>query len=120
VFNLLDMNKSLAECKNKLSTKQMKGKTMTTLNINNPKYFDEFLNNLQGNTDTNFHSSNALLIAYNFGTEQQKKEMKLIYNDHNQLGYIKPITKIARDYLLDNILDNMKNKILANKIKARL
>ena len=29
VFNLLDMNKSLAECKNKLSTKQMKGKTMT-------------------------------------------------------------------------------------------
>ena len=29
VFNLLDMNKSLTERKNKLSTKQMKGKTMT-------------------------------------------------------------------------------------------
>ena len=29
MFNLLDMKTSLAECKNKLSTKQMKGKTMT-------------------------------------------------------------------------------------------
>ena len=34
VFNLLDMKTSLAECKNKLSTKQMKGKNeQKTINV---------------------------------------------------------------------------------------
>jgi hypothetical protein len=96
------------------------GETMSTLDMNDPKYYDPFLETLEGNTATNHHTSNALLISVNFGTEIQKKEMKLIYNNHNQLGHIDPITKIAREYLLENILNNMKNKILANKIKARL
>ena len=98
----------------------MKGKTMTTLNTNDPNYFDQFLKNLEDNTDTNHHSSNALLIAVNFGNERQKKEMKLIYDNHNQLGHIDPITKIARDYLLDYILDNMIDKRLASQIKDRM
>ena len=102
-----------------------------TINMNNPKYFDPFLKNLEDNTDTNHHTSNALLVAVNFGNERQKKEMKLIYDNHNQLGHIDPITEIARDYLLKDILSNVKeylkfhgvNKVhkgLARKIYKRL
>jgi len=64
-----------------------------------------------------------MLIAVNFGTEIQKEEMKEIFNDHNDEKYnygIKCMTSIARKYLIKDILENIKDKKLAKKIKARL
>jgi len=51
---------------------------MTTLNINNPKYFDPFLQTLEDNTFKNYHTENCMLITSNFGTSIQKEEMKEI------------------------------------------
>jgi len=42
---------------------------MATLNINDPKYFDPFLKTLKDNTHINGHTENAVLIAYNFGSD---------------------------------------------------
>ena len=49
-----------------------------TIDMNHPKYFDPFLKTLEENTDKNYHTENAVLIATNFGTDRHKKDMKLI------------------------------------------
>ena len=96
---------------------------MTTLNINDPKYFDPFLQTLEDNTFKNYHTENCMLITSNFGTSIQKEEMKEIFNDHNDernnIG-IKIMTSIARKYLIKDVLKNIENRALAQKINARL
>jgi len=96
---------------------------MTTLNIADPKYFDPFLKTLEDNTFKNYHTENCMLIASNFGTSIQKEEMKEIFNDHNDernnIG-IKIMTSIARKYLIKDVLKNIENRALAQKINARL
>ena len=96
---------------------------MTTLNINNPKYFDPFLQTLEDNTFKNYHTENCMLIATNFGTSIQKEEMKEIFKDHNDERNntgIKMMTSIARKYLIKDVLKNIENRALAQKIKSRL
>ena len=64
-----------------------------------------------------------MLITSNFGTSIQKEEMKEIFNDHNDernnIG-IKMMTSIARKYLIKDVLKNIENRALAQKIKSRL
>ena len=93
------------------------------IKITDENYFDSFLKTLEDNTFKNYHTENCMLIAVNFGTEIQKDEMKEIFNDHNDEKYnygIKCMTSIARKYLIKDILENIKDKKLAKKIKARL
>ena len=93
------------------------------IKITDQNYFDSFLKTLEDNTFKNYHTENCMLIAVNFGTEIQKEEMKEVFNDHNDEKYnygIKCMTSIARKYLIKDILENIKNKKLAKKIKARL
>jgi len=93
------------------------------IKITDQNYFDSFLKTLEDNTYKNYHTENCMLIAVNFGTEIQKEEMKEIFNDHNDEKYnygIKCMTSIARKYLIKDILENIKDKKLAKKIKARL
>ena len=97
--------------------------TMLTININDPKYFNPFLKTLEDNTFKNYHTENCMLITYSFGTRIQKEEMKEIFKDHNdeRYGYgIKMMTSIARKYLIKDVLNNIKDKNLRKKIKARL
>ena len=106
-----------------IKNKSTEGETMQTLNINNPKYFNPFLQTLENNTFKNYHTENCMLIATNFGTEVQKEEMKEIFNDHNDERYnigIKMMTSIARKYLIKDILNNIKDHCLRRSIKARL
>jgi len=88
--------------------------------IRENSYFGEFLKTIESNTDKHLHTENAMLIAVNFGDEIQKEEMREILKDHNDIGHIKPITSIARAYLVKYILSNIKNKRLANQISRRL
>ena len=93
------------------------------IKITDQNYFDSFLKTLEDNTFKNYHTENCMLIAVNFGTEIQKEEMKEIFNDHYDEKYnygIKCMTSIARKYLIKDILENIKDKKLAKKIKSRL
>ena len=54
----------------------MKGKTMKTLNINDPKYYDPFLETLRENTKINNHNENCSLIVENFGFSDEKIYMR--------------------------------------------
>tara|TARA_R100001126_G_scaffold99909_1_gene76505 strand:+ start:698 stop:1009 length:312 start_codon:yes stop_codon:yes gene_type:complete len=102
-----------------------------TIDMNHPKYFDPFLKTLEVNTDKNYHTENAVLIAANFGTDRHKKDMKLIADIQERDGYLNSQSSLARYYLLKDILSNVKeylkfwgvskvHKGLAKKIYKRL
>tara|TARA_R100000734_G_C3305327_1_gene95848 strand:- start:864 stop:1175 length:312 start_codon:yes stop_codon:yes gene_type:complete len=102
-----------------------------TIDMNHPKYFDPFLKTLEENTNKNYHTENALLIATNFGTDRHKKDMKLIADIHERDGYLNSQISLAKYYLLKDILSNVKeylkfwgvskvHKGLAKKIYKRL
>ncbi len=93
---------------------------MATLNINDPKYFDPFLKTLRDNTSLNYHAENSYLIVYNFGSETEKNIMKDIEDQHKKEGHLSKFVNLARYYLVKNVLNNMKNKRLANKINKCL
>jgi len=93
---------------------------MATLNINDPKYFDPFIKTLKENTNINNHTENAVLIAYNFGSNFHKNLMKKIQHQHNKMNGIEYFTLIARLFIIKDILNNMKHKRLANKIRGCL
>ena len=97
-----------------------KDKTMPTLDINDPKYFDPYLKTIAQNTDNNNHTENAVLIAYNFGTDFHINLMRKIQSQYNKMNGLEYFTLIARDFIVKDILNNMKNKKLAKKIKVRL
>jgi len=103
-----------------MTTKTNKGETMNTLDINDPKYFDPYLKTIAQNTDNNNHTENAVLIAYNFGNDFHINLMRKIQSQYNKMNGLEYFTLIARDFIVKDILNNMKNKRLANKIKARL
>jgi hypothetical protein len=93
---------------------------MTTLNINDPKYYDPFLKTLKRNTNINYHTENAVLIAYNFGKEHQKNEIKAIQEEHKKQGHMPYFCNLARYYLVKNVLSNMENQKLAKRINSCL
>ena len=104
---------------------------MTTLNMNDPKYFDPFLKTLEDNTAKNYHTENAVLLATNFGTNQHKTDMKFISDLHKKDGYLTHQNSLAKYYIVKDILKNVKNylkfygvnkihKGLAKKIYSKL
>ena len=88
--------------------------------INNPKYFDPFIKTLKTNTNINNHTENANLIVYNFGTETHKNVMKEIVKLHKKEGYLDYVVSNLEYYLLKDVINNMQNKRLANKINKCL
>jgi len=93
---------------------------MATLNINDPKYYDPFLKTLKDNTHINEHTENCRLVVFNFGENYQKDEIRYISKEHENKGYMPYIFDVARRYLVKEVLNNMKNKRLANKIRGCL
>ena len=79
-------------------------------------YYKAFLKTLKENTKINNHSANCLLIAYNFGTDIQRRQAKQIEKEHEKLGCIPYFVQLARDYLVKDILHNMDNKRLSKEI----
>jgi len=51
---------------------------MTTLDINDPKYYDPFIKTLKENTNINNHTESAMSIVYNFGDITQQNVMRLL------------------------------------------
>jgi len=98
----------------------MKGKTMTTLNINDPKYYDPFLETLKENTKINNHNENYSLIVENFGFSDEKIYMRDITKIVEKKRHIPYYVQLARNYMVKCILFRMENRSLANKIQARL
>ena len=88
--------------------KQQKEDKMNTLDMNNPKYFDPFIKTLAENTDKNFHTENAVLLATNFGTDQHKSDMNFIAKLQDEDGYLTYQNQIAKRYIIKDILRNVK------------
>ena len=93
---------------------------MATLNINDPKYFDPFLKTLRDNTSLNYHTENSYLIVYNFGYETEKNIMKDIEDQHKKEGHLSKFVNLARYYLVKNVLNNIEDKKLSNKLSGCL
>ena len=93
---------------------------MATLNINDPKYFDPFLKTLKDNTNINEHTENCRLIVFNFGDSTEKEAIKDIVKEVEKKKHIPYFVHLARNYLVKNVLNNMKNKKLARKINGCL
>ena len=104
---------------------------MNTLNMNDSKYFDPFLKTLKENTDKNFHTENAVLIANNFGTDQHKSDINFISKLLDKNNYLDQESIIAKNYIIKDVLNNVKkylkfhginktHKGLARKIYSKL
>ena len=104
---------------------------MSTLDMNDPKYFDPFLKTLEENTAKNFHTENAVLLATNFGTDQHKSDINFIFKLLEKNNYLDHESIIAKDYIIKNILNNIKKYLkfhgiskahrgLAKKIYSKL
>lgn len=79
-------------------------------------YYKPFLKTLEENTKNNNHLRNCILIAYNFGTDLQSKQARIIEKEYEKLGHIPYFVQLARDYLVKDILHNMDNKRLSKAI----
>jgi len=96
-------------------------KTQTkTLDVNHPNYYDSFLETISKNTSNNLHTENAVLIAYNFGNETDKKFAKHLQEEHDRTQYLNYFPMMARHYFISSILFSMKDKNLAIKISKCL
>ena len=92
-----------------MKTNQQKERNeMSTLDMNDPKYFDPFLKTLAENTDKNFHTENAVLLATNFGTDQHKADINFIAKLQEKDGYLTYQNQIAKRYIIKDILRNVK------------
>ena len=89
---------------------------MTTLDINDPKYYDPFIKTLKENTHINNHTENSNLIVYNFGTETQKTIMKGIVQHYEKEGNLTTMLFNLEYYLLKDVINNMQNKRLSKRI----
>jgi hypothetical protein len=103
-----------------MTIKTTKEKTMSTLNINDPKYYDPFLETIRENTKINNHNENYSLIVENFGASDEKLYMRDITKIVEKERHIPHYVHLARNYMVKCILFRMTNKRLANKIQARL
>jgi len=93
---------------------------MTTLNINDPKYFDPFLETLKENTKINNHNENCSLIVENFGFSDEKLYMRDISKIVEKENHIPHYVHLARNYMVKCILFRINNRSLANKINQSL
>ena len=89
---------------------------MTTLDINDPKYYDPFIKTLKENTNINNHTESSNLIVYNFGTFPQKTIMKEIVKHHKKEGYLGYFVSNLEYYLVKDVINNMQNKRLSKRI----
>jgi hypothetical protein len=96
------------------------GETMSTLDMNDPKYYDLFLDTIKENTKINNHNENCSLIVENFGVSDEKLYMRDITKIVEKERHIPHYVHLARNYMVKCILFRMTNKRLANKIRARL
>lgn len=93
---------------------------MSILNINDPKYYNQFLDTIKENTKINNHNKNYSLIVENFGASDEKIYMRNITKIVEKKRHIPHYVQLARNYMVKCILLRMTNKRLANKIQARL
>jgi hypothetical protein len=60
------------------------------------------------NEDNNYHSENVVLLAENFGTEEEKAEAKEILEKHNEEGSLSSQLRNRRSVLEEKLLDKYK------------
>ena len=95
-------------------------KTLDVNDPNHPNYYDRFLETIAKNTHNNLHTENAVLLAYNFGSEFDKKFARSLQEEHDYRKKIDYFPMMARHYLIASILFYMKDKNLATKISKLL
>jgi len=80
----------------------------------------KLLQEIAKNTDINSHTENAILIAWHFGNLHHKKQVDQIREKHREKGHLPLFAGIARDYIVKDILNNMKDRNLAKQIHGNL
>ncbi len=61
------------------------------------KIISKIVRNFAKNEDNNFHSDNAILLAVNFGSEEDVTNAERIKKEHERIGYITQELLIDRD-----------------------
>ena len=90
----------------------------------NGKYIEtsavSFIFAVEDNTATNNHTTNAMLIAKNYGTLQEKLIIEELVAIHDFAGSLNKYEIMARDYIIQNIVDRIKPKKFREEIQRRL
>ena len=75
---------------------------------------------IEDNTTTNNHTTNAVLIAKNYGTLQEKEIISELVAVHDYAGSLNKFEVLARDYIVKNMVERIKPKKLRTEIFMRL
>lgn len=76
----------------------------------------DILSKFNKNEDNNFHSENAILLAENFGTEEDLKKAMLIKKQHEKEGRLTRELQIERDELLNKLYPKLLEKSKSTKL----
>lgn len=79
-----------------------------------------FIFAIEDNTATNNHTTNAMLIAKNYGTLQEKLIISELVAVHDFAGSLNRFETLARDYIVKQMVARIKPKKLRTEIMLRL
>ena len=79
-----------------------------------------FVFKIKENTATNNHTTNAILIARNYGTLEEQTLIEELIAVHDFAGSLNRFEQLARDYIIKKIVERIKPKKLQDEILRNL
>jgi len=79
----------------------------------------DFLNQVDFNTDQNYHTENVVMIAKRFGSDQDIECAEYVLKRHNEESCMTGDLRTLRDYVLENIFSKLDYSEVQN-IKSKL
>jgi len=79
-----------------------------------------FVFKIKENTATNNHTTNAMLIAKNYGTLEEQTMIEELIAVHDFAGSLNRFETMARDYIVKKMVERIKPKKFADDILASL
>ena len=79
-----------------------------------------FVFKIKENTATNNHTTNAMLIAKNYGTLEEQTLIEELIAVHDFAGSLNRFEQLARDYIIKKIVERIKPKKLQDEILRNL
>lgn len=87
--------------------------------MDHKKLIQKIARKFDKNEDVNFHSENAVLLAINFGTEQDVLDAKRIQKEHLKIGYMPYELMSERTLIVNRLYPQLVEWVKFYEIKRK-